>query len=135
MSRINTGREPYQKGQSKPKTRKRLKAKGDDRTPEEKAYHEWQATQGCVVCQLFGERQTSRTTIHHWIMGRGGSRRTPHMETIPLCDGHHQGMFDTSKTAIHREPDAFKAKYGTDKELSENYRAAMAHIRKAWGKN
>jgi len=55
------------------------------------------------------------------------------METIPLCDGHHQGMFDTSKTAVHREPDAFKAKYGTDKELSENYRHALGHIRKAWG--
>ena len=70
----------------------------------------------CVICDAFGERQTSRTTAHHWIMGRGSTRKTPDRQAIPLCDGHHQGTFDTSKTAIHREPKAWRKAYGQDRD-------------------
>ena len=115
------------------KPRKGMSSKGDDRTPEEKAYHDWQRSQPCIVCQLFGEQQLSPTTVHHWIMGRGSNRRTPHLETLPICDGHHQGTFDKSKISVHREPVAFKKKYGTDKQLSEDYREMRKHINDAWG--
>lgn len=70
----------------------------------------------CVICEAFGEVQNSPTTAHHWIMGRGGNRKTPDAEAIPLCDGHHQGMFDTSKIAIHREPAAWREAYGKDSD-------------------
>lgn len=68
----------------------------------------------CVICQEFGMRQESPTTAHHVIMGRGGSRRTPDIMAIGLCDGHHQGTFDTSKIAIHRNPKAWREAYGED---------------------
>lgn len=70
----------------------------------------------CVICAAFGERQLSPTTAHHWIMGRGGNQRTPDQEALPLCDGHHQGMFDTTKIAIHREPEAWREAYGPDRD-------------------
>lgn len=70
----------------------------------------------CCVCEAFGEAQISLTTAHHWIMGRGGNRRTPDKEAIPLCEGHHQGLFDTSKIAIHREPKAWREAYGADRD-------------------
>lgn len=68
----------------------------------------------CCICEAWGMVQTSETTAHHWIMGRGGWLKTPDRQAIPLCDGHHQGTFDTSKIALHREPLAWKAAYGPD---------------------
>lgn len=68
----------------------------------------------CVICDAFGEAQNSPTQAHHWIMGRGGNLKTPDGQAIPLCEGHHQGNFDTSKIAIHREPQAWREKYGRD---------------------
>ena len=93
--------------------------------PKDRRYMARVAKMPCVICEHFGETQESRTTVHHWIMGRGGNRRTPDNETIPLCDGHHQGMFDTSKTAIHREPELWREKYGTDEEWSKVIRGIL----------
>ena len=70
----------------------------------------------CCICDAFGEVQNSPTTAHHWIMGRGGSRKTPDEQALPLCDGHHQGMLDTSKIAIHREPKDWEKTYGKDSD-------------------
>lgn len=70
----------------------------------------------CVICQSFGETQNSPTTAHHWIMGRGGNEKTPDQEAIPLCEGHHQGDFDTTKISIHRQPGAWREVYGEDRE-------------------
>ena len=70
----------------------------------------------CAICEAFGEMQNSPTTAHHWIMGRGGNRKTPDQQAIPLCDGHHQGTFDTTKIAIHREPEAWREAYGSDRD-------------------
>ena len=72
----------------------------------------------CVVCDAYGLQQNSPTTAHHWIMGRGGNRRTPDQEAIPLCDGHHQGTFDTTKIAIHREPERWRQAYGADHDYT-----------------
>jgi hypothetical protein len=68
----------------------------------------------CCICQAFGEPQLSPTAAHHVIHGRYGQRKTPDCMAIPLCEGHHQGGFDTSKTAIHREPAKWKRLYGPD---------------------
>lgn len=96
-----TGRPIYQKP---------AKAKPDP------AYLEAVRQLPCVICEAFGEPQNSPTTAHHWIMGRGGNRKTPDQEAIPLCRGHHQGDFDTTKIAIHREPEAWREAYGADHE-------------------
>lgn len=72
------------------------------------------AVMPCCICDFYGLQQMSRTTVHHVIHGRYSARKSPDTRTIPLCDGHHQGTFDTSKIALHREPDLWKAEYGED---------------------
>lgn len=81
------------------------------------------AAMPCVICYEYGMVQLSRTTVHHCIHGRNAydkrakkRRRAPDSMTLPLCDGHHQGDFDTSKIALHREPDEWKRRYGKDTE-------------------
>lgn len=68
----------------------------------------------CCICHEYGMPQNSPTQVHHCIHGRHGTARAPDCMTIPLCEGHHQGMFDTSKIALHREPAAWRQAYGTD---------------------
>ena len=68
----------------------------------------------CVICHEFWEPQSSPTQVHHCIHGRYSTKRAPDCMTIPLCEGHHQGNFDTSKTALHREPKSWREKYGDD---------------------
>lgn len=68
----------------------------------------------CCICQAFGEMQLSPSTAHHPICGRYGNRRTADEMAIPLCDGHHQGDFDKSKLAIHRDRAEWVEKYGPD---------------------
>jgi hypothetical protein len=70
----------------------------------------------CVICHEYGLPQNSRTTVHHVIHGRNGNRRVPDTMTIPLCEGHHQGLRDTTKVAVHRSPDKWKRLYGEDHE-------------------
>ena len=68
----------------------------------------------CVICVQHGYHQTSRTTVHHVICGRFSTHKSSDFDTIPLCEGHHQGMFDTSKTAIHRGKQTWVELYGPD---------------------
>lgn len=60
--------------------------------------------------------QTTRTEAHHPIHDRYGNRKVADEMTIPLCDGHHQGLFDTTKVAVHREKDRWRELYGPDHE-------------------
>jgi len=73
----------------------------------------------CIICMEFGEPQLSPTTAHHPIHDRHGTRKRPDSTAIPLCHGHHQGDFDTSKLAVHREPEAWREAYGADHEWIE----------------
>lgn len=68
----------------------------------------------CWICTSWGMPQTSPTQAHHPIHGRYGTRRTPDETAIPLCEGHHQGLRDTSKVALHKEPSKWKRLYGPD---------------------
>jgi hypothetical protein len=68
----------------------------------------------CCICQAFGEVQLSPTQAHHTIHGRYSTRKTPDRAAIPLCEGHHQGLMDTSKVALHQQPDAWRWRYGLD---------------------
>ena len=75
-------------------------------------------SQKCVICQTFHEVQLSPTQAHHPIHDRFSTAKVPDKECIPLCEGHHQGLFDTSKVAIHQEPLAWRKKYGPDHSYS-----------------
>jgi len=70
--------------------------------------------QPCCICYEYGLTQNSLTQAHHCIHGRGGSRRTPDSMAIPLCEGHHQGLRDTTKVALHQSPKQWRAEYGPD---------------------
>lgn len=79
------------------------------------------AAMPCVICYEFDLPQLSRTTVHHCIHGRNAycrrakkRRRAPDKMTLPLCDGHHQGDFDKTKIALHREPEEWRRRYGKD---------------------
>ena len=68
----------------------------------------------CCICQAFGEVQTTPTEAHHTFCGRYSMAKTPDMQAIPLCDGHHQGKFEAGKLAIHQSKAAWVEKYGPD---------------------
>lgn len=70
----------------------------------------------CIICTSFGLPQLSPTTAHHPIHDRYATRKVPDELAIPLCNGCHQGDFDTSKVAVHREPAKWKRLYGADHE-------------------
>ncbi|KIC39388.1 DUF968 domain-containing protein [Leisingera sp. ANG-M7] len=70
----------------------------------------------CCICESYGYTQISSTTAHHPICERHGGEKVPDHEAIPLCDGHHQGDFDTSKIAIHRDRALWVEWYGSDRD-------------------
>ena len=70
----------------------------------------------CIICTSFGEQQASPTSAHHPIHDRFSTRKVPDEQAIPLCEGHHQGLRDTSKLALHQAPSQWKRRYGADHE-------------------
>jgi len=94
-------------GQKKPKTRKNPKFLHEVRQKK------------CCVCERFGEVQRSPTQAHHPIHERFGTLKRGDETAIPLCEGHHQGMLDTTKIAIHREPALWRETYGPDYSYSQ----------------
>lgn len=69
----------------------------------------------CVICHEFNLPQQSPTQVHHCIHGRHRmGKRAPDCMTIPLCEGHHQGDFDTSQVALHRQPARWRELWGAD---------------------
>lgn len=70
----------------------------------------------CCICEAFGYAQTSPTTAHHPIHDRFSTRKVPDEQAIPLCEGHHQGLRDTSKVAVHQQPSMWRRFYGSDHE-------------------
>lgn len=55
---------------------------------------------------------------HHVFCGRFSRQKTPDRQAIPLCDAHHQGKWDTTGLAIHRNKKAWVAAYGPDYEYT-----------------
>ena len=98
MSRV-TSSGPNQKAPKEPRDPARLAAVADE---------------PCGICHEFGMQQISRTQVHHCIHGRYGTNRAPDRMTISLCEGHHQGLLDTSKIALHQEPNKWREQYGPD---------------------
>lgn len=79
----------------------------------------------CCVCEAFGEPQLSPTTAHHPIHGRYSQRKADDEMAIPLCEGHHQGLWDQSKVAIHKEPSKWRRLYGEDREYSDGIKKRL----------
>lgn len=77
-------------------------------------YLAWLREQPCCVCSRFGEIQHSPTQAHHCIHDRFGTLKRPDAEAIPLCEGHHQGLLDRTKIALHQNPRRWRETYGPD---------------------
>lgn len=46
----------------------------------------------CVLCELLGECQRSKTDVHHIRAGQGAAQRACDYLSVPLChEGCHQG--------------------------------------------
>lgn len=73
----------------------------------------------CVICTKFHEPQRSPTAAHHVIHERYSGAKTSDNLAIPLCEGHHQGMWDNSKVAIHKNPQKWRELYGADYSYSD----------------
>jgi hypothetical protein len=108
-----TGREPYQK-------QGHAKARPD--------YLEAVRGLPCIICQTWGETQTTPTEAHHPICDRHGTRKAPDVDALPVCHSHHTGDFDSSKIAIHRDRAAWVDAYGSDREYIAATQAMLAHI-------
>ena len=68
----------------------------------------------CIICETFHEPQMSPTSAHHVIHDRFSRTKTADQMAIPLCEGHHQGLWDRSKIAIHQSPKKWRDLYGPD---------------------
>ena len=72
---------------------------------------------GCIVCILKGTIRPFQVdgayTANHHI--NGCRKPDAHLNSIPLCDGHHQ----VGEYARHRNKKRFEAEYGTEAELLE----------------
>lgn len=93
------------------------KTRAAKNSPEGKYWRRYVAVlhdEPCIVCQSHGLPQNSPTQVHHPIMGRFSTRRAHDKTGLPVCEGHHQGLIDTSQVAIHREPERFKELFGPD---------------------
>lgn len=83
----------------------------------------------CVICEAWGHQQTTPTEAHHPICERYGQERVPDRQAISLCDGHHQGNFDTTKIAIHRDRSLWVETYGSDREYIALTQDAVERLR------
>tara|TARA_R110001632_G_scaffold222798_1_gene354244 strand:- start:342 stop:647 length:306 start_codon:yes stop_codon:yes gene_type:complete len=75
----------------------------------------------CIICQTFNEPQMSPTSAHHVIHDRFSRSKTSDQMAIPLCEGHHQGLWDNTKIAIHQRPKEWRDLYGPDWSYSSRF--------------
>jgi hypothetical protein len=97
-------------------------------TREEKDYLDKLSSLGCYCCKVDYKIETP-ANIHHIREGQGMGQRSEHIgETIPLCEGHHQGNFDTSKLAFHKNPKAWREKYGSEADIARGYHTLILKL-------
>lgn len=81
----------------------------------------------CIICESFGEVQTTQTEAHHPICGRFSSAKVPDEMAIPTCIGHHRGG-EPGRTAIHQNKTLWVAKYGNDFDYVPMIQDRLAHL-------
>ena len=94
-------------------------------TSEESAYHDALRELGCIACRIDG-RGGAPAEIHHQRTGAGAGQKSPHLKAIPLCAAHHRGTRHPIVPSIHLAPNKFISEYGTEAELHNYTRQALA---------
>jgi len=85
-------------------------------TPQEQAHMNRVGKLPCIACLMDGNK--TRANLHHIRTEYGTSQRASHWETIPLCEGHHQGQIDNTKpVAIHRAERTFVIRYCNEVQM------------------
>jgi hypothetical protein len=81
-----------------------MKPKATGKTSEERSYHGWLASLGCIACGRPAE-------VHHVMHAPCKQKRRDHRFAVPLCAAHHRG-----KTGVHGlgSEAAFLALWGID---------------------
>lgn len=102
----------------------------EPKAPKSPAYLKAVRQLPCIICVEFSEPQLSPTTAHHPIHDRHSQRKRPDKTAIPLCEGHHQGLWDTSKVAIHKSPELWRQMYGADHEWIERIQDMLIEVKK-----
>lgn len=122
MSRINTGREPYQKGQSKPKKAYKPMRRVSAKKAAYRASKEGQAASlymakvkqlPCCVCSA-----PAPSDAHHVIHDRYSTRKADDFSVIPLCKNCHQ----VGPLAIHNGKQSWRERNGPDHGYIEQTR-------------
>lgn len=79
----------------------------------------------CAICARYVMVQQSPTQAHHPIHDRYSTKKVDDFDVIPLCEGHHQGLMDDTKVAIHRQPALWREIYGPDHGYVERTRGII----------
>lgn len=91
---------------------------------------------GCVACAVLGIPYV-QIEVHHLL---DGGVRMGHWFTIPLCAGHHRGLFtalqrdlleEKQQVAISDGRKLFRAVYGTERQLWERVQTRLK-LPKVW---
>ena len=83
---------------------------------------------GCIACLLDGNEGTP-AELHHPRAKAGMGERSDDEEIIPLCPSHHR-TGQGGVIAVHRNTEAFRAKYGEDWLLSSITRNLVMRLRR-----
>ena len=125
FSRFNkAGPCPKPRKEPPPPSKRRKKSPKSKATALEREYMGYVATLGCVCCKRIP------VEVHHPIVGRFSQKRAPHFHTIPLCDTHHQGKWDPSGPAIHKDRAEWVELYGADYDYIAE---TQSEIERAYG--
>ena len=77
----------------------------------------------CAVCGRYP------VEVHHVICGRFSQARSSDLDTIPLCDRHHQGKWDTGGPSIHKHRQRFLDAFGPDTDYIAATRQRVERLR------
>ena len=76
----------------------------------------------CVLCERLGQRQWTRTTVHHLREGQGGAQRAGHYLTVALCEECHTG-----KLGVHGDKTLVALAHAGELDLlNDTYEALFA---------
>lgn len=87
---------------------------------KDRAYLGKVAKLGCYSCRADG-RGWVQPMVHHIREGMGVGLRASDYQTIPLCEGHHQGLVDHdgTKIAFHQSAKRWRERYGSEKAIAQ----------------
>jgi len=94
-----------------------LRSKKKRHTPEEQAHLDKIGRMKCIASEIDNVQQIGRTNIHHIREGYKSGQRASHWETLPLCEGSHQGLKDNTRLAFHKARRTWCHIYGNEIKL------------------